>query len=382
MKHIKFHNLYYSLAVTNRKAKNYSSALNYLDSCTLSRPQASYDNTPFLNVERGCIYLEMGDFKNSETHLHEAFEYFRNKQLSYSIISSLHLGDLYFQQEKWDSASIYYKTCLETLNNFNSHGDVAAVAHRQLAISLEHLNKTEEAYVHLNSALAITDSLFNAKTAINSELFQMKNKYKETIQEQQLVIERKNIIQSRLILLIALIAVALIALLIYIRMRHQLHESSLRRKKIELQAQLDQEKAAEILELKNRELTANTLKIIDKEQTIEELLATIKKDSPANYKSLKIKSSISNKDMWEQFNMRFIEVNAHFYDDLRANHPNLTPTEHKHCALIKLNFDSKEMASLLNISLSSVHISRHRIRKKMGLEREDSLSNYIADITR
>jgi len=61
-------------------------------------------------------------------------------------------------------------------------------------------------------------------------------------------------------------------------------------------------------------------------------------------------------------------------------HDSLTPTEEKHCELIKLKFDSKEMARLLNISVSSVHISRYRIRKKMRLERGDDLSNYIASI--
>ena len=82
-------------------------------------------------------------------------------------------------------------------------------------------------------------------------------------------------------------------------------------------------------------------------------------------------------DLWESFNLRFTEVNGNFYDRLREKHPELSNTEFKHCALIKLNFGTKEMARILNIEPHSVHISRSRIRKKIGLERSESLEKYI-----
>ena len=55
----------------------------------------------------------------------------------------------------------------------------------------------------------------------------------------------------------------------------------------------------------------------------------------------------------------------------------LKQTDLKICALVKLNFPSKDMAKLLGISVESVHTSRHRLRKKLGLERNDNLEEFI-----
>jgi len=61
-------------------------------------------------------------------------------------------------------------------------------------------------------------------------------------------------------------------------------------------------------------------------------------------------------------------------------YPDLTPADLKRCALVKLNFDCKEMSYLIGISANSVQMARSRIRKKMNLGRNDSLSNYLNKI--
>jgi DNA-binding CsgD family transcriptional regulator len=45
-----------------------------------------------------------------------------------------------------------------------------------------------------------------------------------------------------------------------------------------------------------------------------------------------------------------------------------------------MNISSKEMAVLMNISLRGVEISRYRLRKKLGIERDTQLSAFIASI--
>jgi len=50
------------------------------------------------------------------------------------------------------------------------------------------------------------------------------------------------------------------------------------------------------------------------------------------------------------------------------------------CAYLRLNLSSKEIAPLLNISHKSVEVKRYRLRKKMGLEHDQSLSNYIIEL--
>lgn len=50
------------------------------------------------------------------------------------------------------------------------------------------------------------------------------------------------------------------------------------------------------------------------------------------------------------------------------------------CAYIKIGFDSKEIADLLNIKPSSVYISRSRLRKKLNIETDEDLHSYLNSI--
>jgi DNA-binding CsgD family transcriptional regulator len=45
-----------------------------------------------------------------------------------------------------------------------------------------------------------------------------------------------------------------------------------------------------------------------------------------------------------------------------------------------MNLSSKEIAPLLNISVRGVEISRYRLRKKLGLERDDNLIEYLMKV--
>ena len=90
--------------------------------------------------------------------------------------------------------------------------------------------------------------------------------------------------------------------------------------------------------------------------------------------------SAGNDQNWEEFEARFISVNKGFYERLKAKYPKLTQGDLKLCALIKLNFSSKDMARLMGISVESVHTTRYRLRKKLGLNREDNLTEFITSI--
>ena len=47
------------------------------------------------------------------------------------------------------------------------------------------------------------------------------------------------------------------------------------------------------------------------------------------------------------------------------------------CAYLKMDLSSKEIAPLLNITVRSVEMTRYRIRKKLGLSREDNLTEFL-----
>ena len=88
--------------------------------------------------------------------------------------------------------------------------------------------------------------------------------------------------------------------------------------------------------------------------------------------------SVSNARSWQEFRLRFTAVNEEFYQKITNQYPGLSQGDQKICALIKLNFSSKDMARLLGISVESVHTTRYRVRKKMGLSRSTNLEDFIA----
>ena len=58
-------------------------------------------------------------------------------------------------------------------------------------------------------------------------------------------------------------------------------------------------------------------------------------------------------------------------------HPGLTQNDLRICTLTRINLNTKEMASLLNVSVRGVEKSRYRLKKRLKLNAEDDLTEYI-----
>ncbi|MBC3846012.1 hypothetical protein H8K90_06460 [Winogradskyella echinorum] len=144
--------------------------------------------------------------------------------------------------------------------------------------------------------------------------------------------------------------------------------------------QIKNEKLNQDIESKNRELAISTMSTIKK----NELLRKIKKElkNVKNEKDLKsainlIDDNLNNNKDWKFFKEAFNNADKDFMDKIKAAHPDLTPNDLKFCAYLRLNLSSKEMAPLLNISIKSVETKRYRLRKRLQLNHDDSLVNYI-----
>ncbi|MEO1714122.1 MAG: hypothetical protein AAFU60_12385, partial [Bacteroidota bacterium] len=139
------------------------------------------------------------------------------------------------------------------------------------------------------------------------------------------------------------------------------------------------------LETKTGELSNHALHLIQKNKMLKELKtklahleqrnAELKK--PVDQLIRKIDESFRFDQDWETFNNIFDQVHPEFYRKLREHYPNLSGAEIRLCALLKLNLEPKEIAHILGISKDSLRVTRHRLRKKMQLPRQDNLSAVI-----
>ena len=83
---------------------------------------------------------------------------------------------------------------------------------------------------------------------------------------------------------------------------------------------------------------------------------------------------------WNLFETSFNEAHGSFFKKLKANHPDLVPNDLKLCAYLHMNMSSKEMASLLNISLRGVEIRRYRLRKKLNIPHDKNLAEFFMEL--
>ncbi len=110
------------------------------------------------------------------------------------------------------------------------------------------------------------------------------------------------------------------------------------------------------LELKSKELLAESLKNISVQQLKEELdeklsatIALLPKSHRDKFEALqRMLKTAPSKGFLEEFETRFKGVYEDFYVKLRTLAPELTPHEIRICALMRLNISSKEMAVLTN----------------------------------
>lgn len=141
------------------------------------------------------------------------------------------------------------------------------------------------------------------------------------------------------------------------------------------------------LQNKNDELIRQTSAHVRKNnlmQTLIEELDEQKKSLGENYpdrlyKKLRhaIEKSLDDQEDWNAFENYFNSAHRDFTDRLRNAYPDITPGDIRVCCLLRMNLSTKEIASLLNISVRAVELRRYRLRKRLGLEGEVNLTDFL-----
>lgn len=139
--------------------------------------------------------------------------------------------------------------------------------------------------------------------------------------------------------------------------------------------------------LKNNELASLATTVTQKTEFLSQLkdkLEIIHKDPEQTGQNVfkevikTIDQDLDFDDNWSKFQIHFDELHHNFLHRLREKYPKLNPSWLLLCAYIRMNKSNKEIAALMNISLSGVEKRKYRLREKLGLEGEDRLSDFIA----
>ena len=136
---------------------------------------------------------------------------------------------------------------------------------------------------------------------------------------------------------------------------------------------------------KSKELASATMMIINHAEFLKSMRSNIqslilngklKRNEGNNLMSM-INNNLTDEDEWNHFQDNFDLIHENFFRKLKERYQSLTPSDLKLCALLRLNYSSKEIGKMLNISIRGVEAARYRLRKKLALSETDNLVEFM-----
>ncbi len=94
----------------------------------------------------------------------------------------------------------------------------------------------------------------------------------------------------------------------------------------------------------------------------------------------KIKNKIDDSADWQKFQGQFAIAYPGFVENLTGNFPTLRSSEVKICCYLKMNMNTKDIAGVTGLSVRAIENKRYRLRKKLHLEKETSLDEFIHSV--
>ncbi|WP_298363531.1 tetratricopeptide repeat protein [uncultured Lutibacter sp.] len=381
---------YFSILNLYRVNKNYKLAKAYLDSCyQIKNSYSTNSKSYYLEAERGILSGFDGKYNKSLEILNESKNHFEKKDSGYLVIIHALIGEVYRLKGDFNKSISHFKESLNVSNKLNRHLNYKLIAYEALSDLYFEQNKLNDAYYYLKLAKIRNEEIFGSKSENNKHLLEIKDKYRIEKDKQEQFINEQRIKdleneEKVFFLKTTILSVSIIFLLLFgfIWIKHIRNKHKNEKRILSEKQNLRNQKQQEILELKNKELTESALRLIEKEEFIENLKKKVEGqkgilDTEVIKRMLKTIQGSPNNN-WKEFEARFTTINQSFYNNLKNKFPQLSQTDQKICALVKLNLSSKDMSSLLGISIESVHTSRYRLRKKLGLTRKDNLEEFIS----
>ncbi len=313
------------------------------------------------------------------------------------------LGNYYFALDNTDSADLCYNKALDFGKRFKSLKTV-----NECLLQLYRLNKkkqnTDAALYYYEQYTKQQDSLEIA--LLSSRFINMEAKYQNIQKERkiELLTHEQERLKWREVqfynIIFTMFALALvIGLWLYFKRKKEkqisrqqkellIQKQKLAEKELETKRILQKEMEQEI-EFKAKQLSTHALNMVQKNKVLQEVkthLEEVSRKVPSELKQnlkkidLLLARNMKTDKEWNLFKLYFEQVNGDFFKKLIDKNPSLNNNDLRHCALIKLNLNIKEVASLLNVSPHTVKSARYRLKRKLGIASEDSLGEFIRKV--
>ena len=254
-----------------------------------------------------------------------------------------------------------------------------AEVYYDIAYCYEKLGQNDKALPYYRLEKKLTDRRDSIWGKANGEYLRSQSEFLKT-QLRYKKLSKENAFQVWIRNIIIAFAVLLSGLIIYYLLR--------RKKKTEKAKEAAEKKSAYFKDKYNsaaEQLTEFKNRIAEYTSKLDALQVQLNRQTEAraneeNIEALSKQIILTEQD-WEIFKQTFSTVYPHFFTGLKNRFTDITNAELRMAALIRLNFDTKHMASMLGISQNSVHKTRYRLRKRVTEnDSEEALAALIASI--
>ena len=219
------------------------------------------------------------------------------------------------------------------------------------------------------------------------------NKWNKSCQAERIVLEVLRPWYLSSISFVIYGAILLVGALVtryFLLLRISVRERNIRNAKEKELIRLRNEKLNAELSYRSQELANSTMSIIRKNEFLLKLKGIVKKQKeelgtryPDKYfREIveRIDRNVASMDDWKVFEFHFEKAHEKFLHKLMNKYPQLTHGDLRLCAYLRMNLTSKEIAPLLRISVRGVENHRYKLRKKLNLQPEENLTDFILGI--
>lgn len=297
-------------------------------------------------------------------------------------------ANVYYKLDKLEKARVYAKKAI-SLSLDNSFKKNVYENAKVLAIIFDKYNQVDSSYLYHKIFIQYYDDYQKELDIKRITKIKMQDEFNDIIKEKEKAEilykanqERKQLINIIIIGLV--LSLGIIGILLYLNQKKKTAKSILKYKN----SVLEKQQLENDIEYKNKELTTSMMYLMEKNEFIKsvaEKLVDIKDDVKKSnqefiYQTIKELNLNSSSKIWDEFEIRFKEVYSDFYEKLHIKHPDLTPNEIKICAFLKLNMSTKDICAITYQSEKSVNMARYRLRKKLNIDQDENLIQYIVQL--
>jgi DNA-binding CsgD family transcriptional regulator len=381
-----------NLGITYRK-------LDLLDSALIYYRQAQeiltglHDSNTLVKVRynTGLVLKNQKKYREARQAMEEVLAICRRKGITDGEVYALHtLAAITDEEGKTRDGLKYSDSAIMLAKKCGIISNLPSFLERKQDL-LAKTGNYKAAYETALRSRELSDSLLSLDK--QKEIALLKTRFDTERKESENILLKKNLQfqHSRLIfmagiLVLSALAFVFIVLMLIYRNKHlrQLkllaEEKAYREEQEKRNKELELEKArleASLQETRIRDLEYQS-KLKEQELVFQSLIR--KKDQEEFIQSLNEITREASRDPLSEFELTFQQLHPSFFEKLLAQNPSLTKTQLHICAMVRLNLSSKDIARLLNLSISTIETTRHHIRKKLKLENADSLGNYLITI--